>query len=50
MRPRCCHIEAFKLACKLAQLFFVGVLAGAAQKGHSRLNLGGSREIRAVSA
>jgi hypothetical protein len=31
-------------------LFFAGVLAGAAQKGHSRLNLGGSREIRAAPA
>jgi hypothetical protein len=31
-------------------LFFVGVLAAAAQKGHSRLNLGGPREIRAASA
>jgi hypothetical protein len=31
-------------------LFLAGVLAGAAQKGHSRLNLGGSREIRAASA
>jgi len=31
-------------------LFIVGVLAAAAQKGHSRLNLGGPREIRAASA
>jgi hypothetical protein len=42
------RLSSFRVSA--ARIVFAGVLAGAAQKGHSRLNLGGSHEIRAASA